>query len=150
VISCTGPVKHGSSNCGCCTRLRSIFCTLVIVRHSAGQFIATYIGNFTSRCAVCALKACICGSALGRTGRHGLSCRKSAGRLSRHGAFNDIIKRALSSEVPHHLEPPSPMLDDGKGPDGMSKSPWSNSRCLGWDFTSPNNLAHSRLNSAVC
>ena len=100
---------------------------------------------------VCAPHVCICGSAVDSTGRHGLSCRKSAGRLSRHGAVNDIIKRALSSaEVPCRLEPPSLMRDDGKRPDGMSMSPWSNGRCLVWDFTCPDTLAHSHLNSAVC
>jgi hypothetical protein len=100
---------------------------------------------------VCALHVCICGSAVDSTGRHGRSCRKSACRLSRRGAVNDIIKRALSSaEVPCRLEPPSLMRDDGKRPDRMSMSPWSNGHCFVWDFTCPNTLAHSHLNSAVC
>lgn len=99
---------------------------------------------------VCAPHICVCGSPVDSTGRHGLSCRKSAGRLSRHGAVNDLIKRALTSaEVPCRLEPSSLSRDDDKRPDGMSLSPWSNGRCLVWDFTCPDTLAHSHVNTAV-
>jgi hypothetical protein len=75
----------------------------------------------------------------------------AAGPLSRHCAVNDVIKRALSTaEVPFRLEPLSLMRDDGKRPYRMSTAPRSNGRCLVRDFTCPNNLAHSHLNSAVC
>ena len=36
-----------------------------------------------------------------------------------------------------------------KRPDGLSLSPWSNGRCLVWDFTCPDTLAPSHLNLAV-
>jgi hypothetical protein len=100
---------------------------------------------------VCAPNVCICGSAVDSTRKHGLSCCKSAGRLSRQGTVNDILKRAFTpAEVPCRMEPSSLMQDDGKRPDGMSLSPWSNSRSLVCDFTCPDTLAHSHLNSAVC
>ena len=46
---------------------------------------------------VCAPHKCRCGAIVERYGLHPLSCRFSAGRLPRHSALNDIIKRALSS-----------------------------------------------------
>jgi hypothetical protein len=70
--------------------------------------------------------------------------------MSRHSAVNDLIKRALTSaEVPCRLEPPSLLRDDNKRPDGLSLSPWSNGRCLVWDFTCPDTLAPSHLDLAV-
>jgi hypothetical protein len=99
---------------------------------------------------VCSPHTCICGADVDITGRHGLSCRKSAGRHSRHSAVNDLIKRALSSaEIPARLEPPSLARDDNKRPDGLSLTPWSKGRCLVWDFTCPDTLAPSHLDTAV-
>ena len=99
---------------------------------------------------VCSTHTCVCGSTVDTTGRHGLSCRKSAGRLSRHHALNDLIKRALSSaEIPSRLEPSSLARDDGKRPDGLSLIPWANGRCLVWDVTCPDTLSSSHLNAAV-
>ena len=58
-------------------------------------------------------------------GTHGLSCRYSKGRHSRHAAVNDIIKRSLeSAKVPCHLEPVGLYRCDGKRPDGASVVPW--------------------------
>ena len=101
---------------------------------------------------VCEPHICICGTHVDNinTGRHGLSCRKSAGRLSRHSTVNDLIKRALSlAEIPSRLEPPSLVRKDGKRPDGMTLTPWSHGRCLVWDFTCPDTFAPSHLNTAV-
>jgi len=99
---------------------------------------------------VCLPHVCICGAAVDSTGRHGLSCRKSAGRLSRHSAVNDLIKRALmSAEVPSRLEPRSLTQHDDRRPDGLSLTPWSGGKCLAWDFTCPDTLAVSHLNAAV-
>jgi len=39
---------------------------------------------------VCAEHRCICGAVVDTSGTHGLSCRKSAGRLARH----NVIKKA--------------------------------------------------------
>ena len=99
---------------------------------------------------VCLPHICICGAAVDSTGRHGLSCRKSAGRLSRHSAVNELIKRSLSSaEIPSRLEPTSLIRQDERRPDGMSLTPWSNGRCLAWDFTCPDTMAPSHINNAV-
>jgi hypothetical protein len=70
--------------------------------------------------------------------------------LSRHTSVNDLIKRALmSAEIPSRLEPRSLALHDDTHPDGLSMVPWKNGRCLAWDFTCPDTLALSHLNSAV-
>ena len=99
---------------------------------------------------LCAPHKCVCGEQVDSTGTHGLSCRKSAGRHTRHNNVNDLIKRALASaEVPAMLEPPSLSRSDGKRPDGLTMLPWSNGRCLVWDFTCPDTLAASHLNQAV-
>jgi hypothetical protein len=99
---------------------------------------------------VCLPHVCVCGATVDSTGRHGLSCRKSAGRLSRHSAVNELIKRALmSAEIPSKLEPTSLIRQNEKRPDGMSLSPWKNGRCLAWDFTCPDTLAPSHLNTAI-
>jgi len=39
-------------------------------------------------------------------GTHGLTCRKSAGRLARHNTINHVIHRALlAAQIPSRLEP---------------------------------------------
>ena len=49
---------------------------------------------------------CICGTLVDRNGIHGLSCRRSNGRFSRHQAANKTIRRALvSGGVPLILDP---------------------------------------------
>jgi len=51
---------------------------------------------------------CGCGIQVSEDGLHGLSCRRSAGRQSRHAAINMILARALrSSGTPCLLEPPN-------------------------------------------
>ena len=68
----------------------------------------------------------------------------------RHNAVNDLIKRALASAgIPAILEPNSLSRSDGKRPDGLTVLPWSNGRCIVWDFTCPDTLAPSHLNRAV-
>ena len=99
---------------------------------------------------VCLPHTCVCGVSVDRTGIHGLSCRKSAGRLSRHSAVNDLIKCALLlAETPSKLEPTSLLPHNERRPDGMSLTPWKNGRCLAWDFTCPDTLAPSHLNNAT-
>ncbi|CAG9125496.1 unnamed protein product [Plutella xylostella] len=61
---------------------------------------------------------CRCGEHADRRGHHGLSCGRSAGRIARHAALNDTIRRALArANVPATLEPSGIMRDDGKRPD---------------------------------
>ena len=55
----------------------------------------------------------------------------------------------MSANVPALLEPTSLCRDDGKRPDGLTVLPWANGRCLVWDFTCPDSLAASHLNTAV-
>jgi hypothetical protein len=65
------------------------------------------------------------------SGVHGLSCRLSSGRRSRHATINKILHRALvSAGVPSVWEPCGTSRDDGKRTDGMSLIPWAKSRLL--------------------
>ena len=99
---------------------------------------------------VCAPHTCICGTTVESSGIHGLSCRKSAGRIIRHNSLNDLIKRSLATaEIPSRLEPTSLSRSDGKRPDGISLMPWKQGRCLVWDVTCCDTLAISHLNCAV-
>ena len=83
------------------------------------------------------------------SGLHGLSCRRSQGRLPRHSALNDIVKRALSAvNIPATLEPRGLCRSDGKRPDGVSIIPWSDGRCLVWDVTCHDTFAHSNIHLA--
>ena len=77
-------------------------------------------------------------------GIHGLSCRKSAGRMSRHNMLNDIIFRAcIRSGVPASKEPTGLFLNDEKRPDGMTLVHWKMGRCVTWDVMCPDTLAIS-------
>ena len=83
-------------------------------------------------------------------GTHGLSCRSSEGRHSRHAAINDIICRTLSSAgIPARLEPPGLLRSDGKRPDGMTLVPWSSGRPLVWDATCSDTFAESYRSQAT-
>ena len=89
-----------------------------------------------------------CGAEVDELGTHGLSCRFSKGRHSRHVAVNDSIKRSLEAvKVPCHLEPTSLYRNDGKRPDGATVVPWKREKVLIWDATCPDTLApfHSSL-----
>ncbi|XP_063629995.1 uncharacterized protein LOC134801393 [Cydia splendana] len=99
---------------------------------------------------ICAPHKCHCGSDVDQLGRHGLSCQRSAGRLSRHAALNDIIRRSLVTvNVPAILEPTGMARDDGKRPDGMSLIPWRMGRVLVWDATCVDTLAPSHLHGTT-
>ena len=65
-----------------------------------------------------------------RNGTYGLSCRKSGGRIPRHQAANETLRRALvSGGVPSILEPVG-VCRDAKRPDGMTLIPWEGVRSL--------------------
>ena len=50
---------------------------------------------------LCAPHVCPCGAAVDALGIHGLSCRKNAGRFTRHSMLNDLLTRAcIRSGVP--------------------------------------------------
>ena len=87
---------------------------------------------------------CRCGAVVKSDGLHGLACRRSAGRHSRHSMANDVIARALRSlDIPAELEPARLFRGDGKRPDGATLVPFSHGKCLVWDFTCPDTLAPS-------
>ena len=89
---------------------------------------------------------CRCGAIVDRYGLHPLSCRFSAGRLPRHSALNDIIKRALSSAGFNAvLEPIGLDRGDGKRPDGMTVFPFSRGKCLIWDCACVDSFPPSAL-----
>ena len=95
---------------------------------------------------VCAPHKCRCEAIVDRYGQHPLSCRLSAGRVRRHSALNDIIKRALSFACFNAvLEPVGLDRGDGKRPDGMTVFPLSRGKCLIWDCTCVNSFSPSAL-----
>ena len=85
-----------------------------------------------------------CGSEVDQLGTHGLSCRYSQGRHSRHAAVNDLVKRSLdAARIPSHLEPVGLYRSDGKRPDGASVVPWKGGKILIWDATCLDTFASS-------
>lgn len=97
---------------------------------------------------LCEPHVCVCGKDVDSFGQHGLSCRRSAGRFSRHTALNLIVKQALGSvHIPSILEPPGLSTTDGKRPDGMSQVSWKRGQSLVWDVTVVDALAPSRADS---
>jgi hypothetical protein len=95
---------------------------------------------------LCSPHDCSCGAPVDARGTHGLSCRRSAGRLLRHSLINDIIWRALGrANIAASKEPTGLITSDGKRPDGASIIPWSRGKCLAWDATTPDTLAASHL-----
>ena len=100
---------------------------------------------------LCAPHACPCGAAVDALGIHGLSCRRSAGRFTRHSMLNDLLTRAcIRSGVPAVKEPNGLFPSDEKRPDGVSLVPWRMGRCIAWDVTCPDTLAAShRLTTSV-
>jgi len=97
---------------------------------------------------LCQSHACPCGAQVDARGIHGLSCRKSAGRLARHHHINDLIYRALvRAGVPSTKEPSGLLRSDGKRPDGLTLIPWQCGKSLTWDVTVADTLAASHLPS---
>jgi hypothetical protein len=102
-------------------------------------------------CGICVPHHCHCGAAVDESGLHGLCCKKSAGRRSRHESINDVIARALrSAEIPCIREPTGCFRADGKRPDGMSLIPWKKGKSLIWDFTCRDSYAPSYINNTAC
>jgi hypothetical protein len=97
-------------------------------------------------CTLCQPHQCPCGVNVDARGTHGLSCRRSAGRQSRHHYINDLIWRALArSGVPATKEPNGLVRSDGKRPDGMTLVPWREGKTVTWDVTVADTVASSYL-----
>lgn len=91
---------------------------------------------------------CICGGTVEHNGLHGLVCRQSAGRHSRHNAVNEVIQRGFSQAgILSDREPVGLVAADGKRPDGVTLVPWSKGRSLAWDATCPDTFAASHISS---
>ena len=87
-----------------------------------------------------------CGALVDCFATHGLSCRWSQGRFSRHASLNAVIKRSLeSARIPSRLEPNGISRNDGRRPDGASLIPWECGRVLVWDVTCPDSFSPSRV-----
>ena len=93
---------------------------------------------------------CRCRAMIDHLGHHPLSCRFSAGRIPRHAALNDIIKRALNTAgIPSTLEPAGLDRGDGRRPDGMTAFPFRNGKALVWDATCSDTFATTYVNQCA-
>ena len=92
---------------------------------------------------LCLPHKCRCGAKIDVLGRHPLSCKLSAGRISRHCALNDLIKRALNKVgFPSQLEPLGLDRGDGKRLHGLTIFPYKAGKCFIWDAICSNSLSH--------
>ena len=67
----------------------------------------------------------------------------------RHEEVNMLIKRGLDqAKITSTLEPVGLSRGDGKRPDGLTLSTWSNGKCLIWDFTCADTLCASYVKKA--
>jgi hypothetical protein len=99
---------------------------------------------------LCFSHKCKCGLQVDEFGLHGLKCKKSSGRLSRHNHVNELIKRALvSGSIPCVREPLGCSRADGKRPDGLTLVPYSKGRSLIWDFTCIDTFAGTYINNTT-
>ena len=102
--------------------------------------------------ALCSPHSCqLCGEVVDGLGLHGLSCRKSKGRIPRHTALNQLVKQSfVSVHIPSTLEPRGLCSSNECHPDGVTIIPWSQGKCLAWDVTchdsfAPTNLTLTRI-----
>jgi hypothetical protein len=95
---------------------------------------------------LCEPHQCPCGAKVSPEGTHGLACRCSARRTTRHHALNDLVYRALGrANIPAVKEPVGLLRSDGKRPDGLTQIPWQAGKCMTWDVTVTDTLAESYL-----
>ena len=87
--------------------------------------------------AICRPHSCeFCGREGDQLGHHGLSCRYSQDCLARHNAVNSVMPHSLAAaKIPSCLEPSGLHCSDGKRPDGVTMTPWSEGKFLVWDAT---------------
>jgi hypothetical protein len=102
-------------------------------------------------CDICQPHKCgACGAEVTAKGYHGLKCKSSAGRWSRHSAVNDVLARALrTAEVPVNTEPVGCSASDGKRPDGLTLVPWTRGKSMVWDFTCKDTYAPTYVASCA-
>ena len=95
---------------------------------------------------LCQPHPCPCGTQVDARGTHGLACKQSSGRTTRHHHINDLIWRGLlRAGVPSTKEPSGLSRTDGKRPDGITLIPWQVGKTLMWDVTVADTLAASHL-----
>ena len=91
---------------------------------------------------------CVCGAPVESNGVHGLHCKLSAERQSRHANVNELLQRAfVSAGVAAVREPTGLCVSDNRRPDGVTLVPWGHGKCLVWDFTCPDTLAPSHTST---
>src|SRR6188508_1233248 len=97
---------------------------------------------------LCAPHTCGCGQSVDARGSHGLSCSRNAGRSLRNLLINDIVHRELiRAEVAAVREPTGLITGSALRPDGATLVPWSRGKCMAWDTTIVDTVAHSHLSS---
>jgi hypothetical protein len=97
---------------------------------------------------ICEPHHCVCGSLVCAKGYHGLSCKRSAGRMPRHNYINDIIYHTLvNAGLPSTKEPAGLLRTDGKRPDGLTSVPWQSGKTAVWDVTVIDTMATSYVDS---
>ncbi|XP_055354833.1 uncharacterized protein LOC129600367 [Paramacrobiotus metropolitanus] len=89
---------------------------------------------------------CVCNEWVDARGYHGLSCKKSRGRKSRHSSLNATLKRAFASAtIETELEPLGISRTNGLRPDGVTSVPWERDKMLTWDVTCVCTMALSHI-----
>ncbi|XP_055332311.1 uncharacterized protein LOC129584218 [Paramacrobiotus metropolitanus] len=89
---------------------------------------------------------CVCGGLVDELGRHGLRCKRSAGRLPRHDGISAKITRGLKSAgFPSRMEPKGLSVKDNKRPDVITLIPWNRGKPLAVDVTCVDTLAASYI-----
>ena len=117
--------------------------------------LGTVLDNATVRIAsalrlganICEPHTCRCGTRVELNGFHGLSCRKSGGRYSRHNALNQTFAQALATVQVHAVLEPVGMFHDDRRPDGLTTVPWVRGRPVVWDVTVADTLANSYVDA---
>src|SRR6218665_1750874 len=124
------------------TALPNISCGLCIDNEGVRVAVSLWLGLD-----LCSPHKCQCGDAVSSDGHHGLVCRLSKGRSTRHHAINDIIWRSLqSADVPSMKEPSGLLRTDGKRPDDSFPA----GRYMAWDATVVHTCAASYLSHHTC
>ena len=96
---------------------------------------------------LCESYVCTCAKFVNAKGLHSFSCKRSSGKIARHGLLNDVILRAIqSAKIPAKKETLGLRRTDGKRPDGVTVIPWSKRKCFTRDVTVPDTFATSHVN----